>query len=110
LSTEVAPSDVRFRVRFSKIGFMKLVEKPGTVGFGKKYPEFWLNHRPEVHGRGIGDGLHVCLRARTTDQVQEFHRVATTLGAHSDGEPGRRPQYSDNYYAAFIRDRDGNRI
>ncbi len=107
---DLAQSTAFYESVLSKIGFAKLVEKPGTVGFGKKYPEFWLNHRPEMHGRGIGDGFHVCLRARTTGQVQEFHRVATTLGAQSDGEPGRRPEYSDNYYTAFVRDRDGNRI
>lgn len=27
-----------------EIGFAKLAEKPGTVGFGKRYPEFWLKH------------------------------------------------------------------
>jgi len=92
----------------SKIGFSKLVERPGTVGFGKKYPEFWLNHRADGHG--IGDGFHVCLRARTADQVRDFHTRALALGARSDGEPGFRLEYSESYYAAFILDKDGNRI
>lgn len=92
----------------SEIGFAKLMEKPATVGFGKKYPEFWLNHRPDGHG--IGDGFHVCLRTRTADQVRNFHTRALALGARSDGEPGFRPEYSESYYAAFILDRDGNRI
>lgn len=107
---DLAQSAAFYQSVLSTIGFAKLVEKPGTVGFGKRYPEFWLNHRPEVDGHGVGEGFHVCLRARTTGQVHEFHRVATTLGADSDGDPGLRPEYSNNYYAAFIRDRDGNRI
>ena len=107
---DLAQSATFYQSVLSTIGFAKLVEKPGTVGFGKRYPEFWLNHRPEVDGHGVGEGFHVCLRARTTGQVQEFHKLATKLGAKSDGEPGLRPRYSDNYYAAFIRDRDGNRI
>ena len=31
-------------------------------------------------------------------------------GGTSDGAPGLRPQHGDGYYAAFIRDPDGNRI
>jgi len=31
-------------------------------------------------------------------------------GGSSDGAPGFRAQYHENYYAAFIRDADGNRI
>ena len=91
------------------IGLRKLVEKPGTVGFGKNYPEFWLNHRP---GRKPTDdeGFHVCLRAGSTDAVAAFHATAVALGASSEGEPGARPEYSDAYYAAFILDKDGNRI
>ena len=42
--------------------------------------------------------------------VEAFHRVALAAGGRDDGAPGRRPQYSDGYYAAFIRDPDGNRI
>ena len=30
--------------------------------------------------------------------------------AASDGAPGLRPQHGEGYYAAFIRDLDGNRI
>jgi catechol 2,3-dioxygenase-like lactoylglutathione lyase family enzyme len=91
-----------------EIGVAKLVDRPRTVGFGKKYPELWLNHRSE--GAAIDDGFHVCIRARTAEQVRSFHERALALGAQSDGEPGLRPEYSNNYYAAFIRDRDGNRI
>jgi predicted lactoylglutathione lyase len=59
---------------------------------------------------GMSDGFHVCLRARSVDDVREFHDAAVALGAKSEGEPGPRPQYSDRYYAAFIGDRDGNRL
>ena len=31
-------------------------------------------------------------------------------GGTSDGAPGLRVQYHEDYYAAFIRDPDGNRI
>ncbi len=57
-----------------------------------------------------GNGAHVCLRARTTAIVDAFHAAALAAGGTSDGAPGLRPQHGDGYYAAFIRDADGNRI
>jgi catechol 2,3-dioxygenase-like lactoylglutathione lyase family enzyme len=42
--------------------------------------------------------------------VKKFYEAALALGAEDDGAPGPRPEYSDIYYGAFVRDRDGNRI
>ncbi|HXL65946.1 MAG TPA: VOC family protein, partial [Xanthobacteraceae bacterium] len=35
---------------------------------------------------------------------------ALQAGGSSDGEPGIRERYNPRYYAAFVRDLDGNRI
>ena len=92
------------------IGYAKLVERPDTIGFGKKYPEFWLNHRPAMARLAGDSGVHVCLRAAAAEAVDAFHRAALAAGGACDGPPGLRPEYSPRYYAAFIRDPDGNRI
>jgi catechol 2,3-dioxygenase-like lactoylglutathione lyase family enzyme len=90
------------------LGFAPLRENPGTVGYGKRYPEFWINHRPQLV---VSDtGVHVCLRAPSAAAVDAFHAAAVRAGAASDGAPGLRPEYSASYYGAFIRDPDGNRI
>lgn len=87
----------------------KLIEKPGTIGFGKKYPEFWLNHRPD-RARDDDNGTHICLRCSSVELVSAFYEKALELGANSSGAPGLREEYSENYYAAFISDVDGNKI
>jgi catechol 2,3-dioxygenase-like lactoylglutathione lyase family enzyme len=92
------------------IGYAKLVVRTHTVGFGKTYPEFWLNHRPAMAEVAADTGIHVCLRARSTAAVDAFHRAALSSGATCDGAPGLRVGDSAGYYAAFIRDPDGNRI
>ena len=82
-----------------------------TVGFGKKYPEFWLNARPEMEPLPANNGAHICLRVRSTDLVDAFHAAALANGGTSDGAPGLRPHDGlKGYYAAFIRDHDNNRI
>jgi hypothetical protein len=42
--------------------------------------------------------------------VKAFHAKALELGGKDDGGPGIRPEYTAGYYAAFVRDLDGNKI
>ena len=104
-----------YEVVLGALGFAKLDDRATTVGFGKRYSELWLNHRPDMFvlpsdSGAQSDGVHVCLRAPTTAAVDEFHAAALAAGGASDGAPGLRPHHGDGYYAAFIRDLDGNRI
>jgi catechol 2,3-dioxygenase-like lactoylglutathione lyase family enzyme len=55
-------------------------------------------------------GLHVGFGASSRERVNEFWRVATSAGYRDDGEPGPRPEYSDDYYGGFVLDPDGNSV
>jgi catechol 2,3-dioxygenase-like lactoylglutathione lyase family enzyme len=90
------------------IGLTQLRAWPTAIGFGKTYPEFWINHRPGL--TPSDNGVHVCLRAPSTQAVDAFHAAALAAGGADDGAPGLRPEYSAHYYGAFIRDPDGNRV
>jgi catechol 2,3-dioxygenase-like lactoylglutathione lyase family enzyme len=111
----VAVRDLAAATRFYEavlgaLGLARLESRPATVGFGKKYPEFWINLRPDMAAVEAASGAHLCFRAREPAIVDAFHAVALAAGGASDGAPGLRPQHGDGYYAAFIRDPDGNRI
>ncbi|HWM48963.1 MAG TPA: VOC family protein [Xanthobacteraceae bacterium] len=106
---DLARATAFYEAVLGTIGLEKLVTRADTVGFGKRYPEFWLNRRGALAPRP-DDGTHVCLRAPDEKAVQAFHAAALAGGAVSDGAPGLRPDYSPTYYAAFVRDADGNRI
>lgn len=108
----VAVRDLAAAMRFydmllAVLGYRRLDTSPATAGYGKEYSEFWINVRADASS---SDGMHVCLRARSTDMVDAFHAAALAAGGTSDGAPGLRPHHGNNYYAAFIRDPDGNRI
>ncbi|MEC9347570.1 MAG: VOC family protein [Pseudomonadota bacterium] len=92
------------------LGMRRLDDRPATIGYGKRYSEFWLNARPGLVPAPAGSGLHICLRARSTDLVDAFHAAALKAGGGDDGAPGPRPHFGTGYYAAFITDPDGNRI
>jgi catechol 2,3-dioxygenase-like lactoylglutathione lyase family enzyme len=110
----IAVSDLAVSTRYyeavlAALGMSKLEVRETTVGFGKKYAELWINLRPGF--AGAPDGAHVCLRARSKDVVDAFHAAALAAGGVSDGAPGLRTHDGEGgYYAAFVRDRDGNRI
>jgi catechol 2,3-dioxygenase-like lactoylglutathione lyase family enzyme len=54
--------------------------------------------------------LHLGFAAPSREHVDRFWQVGTAAGYESDGEPGPRPQYSDDYYGAFLLDPDGNSV
>ena len=100
-----------YEIVLGTLGLSKLESRPATVGFGKTYPEFWINLRPEMMPPGPTSGAHVCFRARAQEQVDAFHAAALSAGGASDGAPGLRPHDGEGgSYAAFIRDPDGNRV
>ena len=93
------------------LGMTKLREWPdAAIGYGKKYPDFWINRRDTMSRVADDSGVHICLRASDTIAVDAFHAAAIKAGGTSDGAPGLREKYHQNYYAALIRDPDGNRI
>ena len=92
------------------LGLSRLVTRPATIGFGKSYPEFWINLRPAMVPVPRDGGVHICLRAKSTGEVDAFHAAALNAGGNSGGAPGLRPHDRVRYYAAFIVDPDGNRI
>jgi catechol 2,3-dioxygenase-like lactoylglutathione lyase family enzyme len=107
--------DLKASARFydallAPLGMTRVREWPKSVGYGKSYPEFWLNERPQHKSAGSPTGAHICPRASAAKVVDAFHAAALAAGAKSDGAPGVRPQYSLHYYAAFVCDFDGNRV
>ncbi|UGY13575.1 VOC family protein [Bradyrhizobium septentrionale] len=92
------------------LSLTRLVTRPATIGFGKAYPEFWINLRATMAQVAHESGSHICLRAKTTAEVDAFHAAALASGGLSDGAPGLRPHDRVRYYAAFVLDPDGNRI
>jgi len=107
---DLAASIRFYEAVFGTLGFTALERRPATVGFGKQYAEFWINLRSDLPPASLNSGAHVCFRARSTELVDAFHAAALKHGGTSDGAPGLRPQHGEGYYAAFIRDPDGNRI
>ena len=57
-----------------------------------------------------GNGTMVALVAKSWNQVDAFHAAAIVSGGICEGPPGLRPQYNPDFYAAYVRDPDGNKL
>lgn len=95
---------------FEPLGLTCFIAGDDRAGYGKKYPEFWINLRKNVTPVSDDTGVHICLRARSVGAVDAFHANALAHGGRCDGPPGERQATITTYYGAFIRDPDGNKI
>jgi catechol 2,3-dioxygenase-like lactoylglutathione lyase family enzyme len=59
---------------------------------------------------GAAGSLELSLAALEPGAVDAFHAAAVSAGASTTYEPGIRPEYNNEYYAARVRDPDGNSI
>lgn len=57
-----------------------------------------------------GNGWMVALAAPTREAVDAAHAKALELGGFDEGAPGIRAHYAPDYYGAYFRDPEGNKI
>jgi len=57
-----------------------------------------------------GNGTMVAFMASSRQAVDDFHAAALAHGGISEGAPGLRTHYNPDFYAAYVRDLDGNKL
>jgi len=57
-----------------------------------------------------GNGQMVAFMAKDRATVDSVHQLAINQGGANEGLPGLRPHYHANYYGAYFRDLDGNKL
>jgi catechol 2,3-dioxygenase-like lactoylglutathione lyase family enzyme len=104
---DLARSIAFYKAALGAIGHELASSGDGYAGFGPKgEPALWLY----ANSGGAGAGTHVALRAPDRAAVQRFHAQGLAAGGRDNGAPGLRPDYSADYYAAFLIDPDGHNI
>jgi catechol 2,3-dioxygenase-like lactoylglutathione lyase family enzyme len=92
------------------LGFRRLRNGAGTLGYGDADAAFWLSEAARPVPPDAASGLHVCFSAPDRVAVDAFHAAALAAGGADNGAPDLRPLYGPGYYAAFAIDPDGYRI
>jgi catechol 2,3-dioxygenase-like lactoylglutathione lyase family enzyme len=104
-----------YRGVMDELGFVLKFSEPETPWAGWMRPGFdrplFLIGRPyDGEPATVGNGQMVALLAPSRAAVDRCYARAIAGGAQDEGKPGLRPRYHSNYYGAYFRDLDGNKL
>jgi catechol 2,3-dioxygenase-like lactoylglutathione lyase family enzyme len=91
----------------------EVYESEGWLGYaspGAAETDLWIGSPFNGQAATHGNGTMLALKVSTHEQVQVFHATALANGGSDEGAPGLRPQYGPDWYAAYVRDPDGNKL
>jgi catechol 2,3-dioxygenase-like lactoylglutathione lyase family enzyme len=71
---------------------------------------FWVGKPFDQKPASVGNGSMVAFTALTWKAVEAFHAAALANGGACAGPPGVRLHYAPDFYAAYVRDPDGNKL
>jgi catechol 2,3-dioxygenase-like lactoylglutathione lyase family enzyme len=83
-----------------------------TRGYGMigSRPQLWVTKPLDRKAATVGNGVTVGIEADDRATVDAFYKAAMAAGGKDEGPPGIRAHYHPNYYAAYVRDLDGNKL
>jgi catechol 2,3-dioxygenase-like lactoylglutathione lyase family enzyme len=88
------------------IGMRINLDFSSAFGLGSRDENiFWLTRDRKAAGHA-----HYAFRVDHREEVAAFHAAALAAGGKDNGKPGPRPDYGPRYYAAFVKDTEGNNI
>jgi catechol 2,3-dioxygenase-like lactoylglutathione lyase family enzyme len=93
------------------LGHPILFEHVGGIAFGEAAgPKTFIGPTFDGEPARPGNGVHVAYIVHSRATVDAFHAAALAHGGSDEGAPGLRPHYHPNYYGAYARDPDGNKL
>lgn len=87
------------------------MERDGGAAWGSAVgPKLFVGPAYDGEAATNGNGTHIAFLAASRDAVDAFYHAALAHGGSDEGPPGLRPHYHPNYYGAYVRDPDGNKL
>ncbi|NJS40125.1 MAG: VOC family protein [Rhodobacteraceae bacterium] len=111
-TNDLKRATVFYDAALAPLGYTLMHSEEGGIGYSS--PEdrrirLWIVEPYDGKPATFGNGSMVALSAPSQEAVQAFYKAALAAGGSDEGAPGLRP-YSDTFYAAYVRDPDGNKI
>ena len=102
---DVAASKRFYELVAPHAGFRLAADTPERARFAGESGSFSV-----VAGGTPTEAVHMAFTVASHKPIHAFHEDALAAGYRDNGAPGERPDYGPGYYAAFVRDPDGNNI
>jgi catechol 2,3-dioxygenase-like lactoylglutathione lyase family enzyme len=79
-------------------------------GYSGPNAPFWVLKPIDGAVATVGNGSTCAFTVPSRAAVDAFHAAALAAGGKDEGAPGIRENYHPNYYGAYVRDLDGNKL
>jgi len=111
-SNDRAKAKAFYDAALAPLGLTATYADDEMVGYGPEggQSQLWVVEPFDGLAASAGNGAMLALAASTRAQVDEVHAAALAAGGHDEGRPGLRERYGPNFYAAYLRDPDGNKL
>lgn len=101
----------------AELGLVRLPEDddggPAGAGWcapGMAWPQFYVQLPFNGLAASSGNGVQVSFAAHSQEHVRKAWQTAIASGATDEGAPGLRPHYGADYFGAYCRDPEGNKL
>jgi catechol 2,3-dioxygenase-like lactoylglutathione lyase family enzyme len=94
------------------LGYSRIVTKHDEAGYaepGDVRCRFWVVYPFDKQEATVGNGSMTAFLAASRAAVDTFHAAAMLYDGTDEGPPGIRP-FHENFYGAYVRDPDGNKL
>lgn len=111
-TNDIAKAKAFYDALFAEIGGSVLFadEKYTFYGTGWDAPMVAICAPYDGQPAAVGNGAMVALQMPDRSTVDRVHAKALELGASNEGAPGMREPPEMNFYGAYFRDLDGNKL
>ena len=94
------------------LGLSRLADHPDAAGYGPPggRAQLWIVTPLDKKAATVGNGITIGLEAADRPAVDAAYAAAIAAGGKDEGKPGLRLNYHPNYYGAYVRDPDGNKV
>ena len=92
------------------LGARRVFDRDELSGYQGPSGVMFIIGMPFEGEASVGNGTQVVFDAPSRAAVDAVHERALALGGSSEGAPGFRGPADLNFYAAYFRDPDGNKI
>lgn len=109
-TTDLARAAAFYDEVLAELGAKRFMEEPDHFiawGNSQEGAGLGITYPFDKNAATVGNGVMVALNAMSREQVDRVYAKALTLGGTGEGAPGQR---SPEFYAAYFRDLDGNKL
>lgn len=111
---DLARAQAFYNAVFAEMGWDVCWQDEASISFGKaddlSFPRFFVGYPFDGNTASTGNGVMTAFRVTQAEIFNTLYNTAMQAGGSDEGAPGYRPQYGEGFYAAYVRDPDGNKL